>query len=107
MLLNDAVFVECAQALAKRVLTDSKVDTDAERVTRAFRHCLGREPSDAERDRLLRLLADFRELASADADAAAKLLGPHKPEGIAPAEAAAWVALSRTLLNLDEFVTRE
>jgi len=24
-----------------------------------------------------------------------------------PAEAAAWVALARTILNLDEFVTRE
>ena len=29
------------------------------------------------------------------------------PRGVAPAEAGAWVAVARTLLNLDEFVTRE
>ena len=55
----------------------------------------------------MRLLADFRDLASADPAGAAKLLGSHKADGVAPTEAAAWVALSRTLLNLDEFVTRE
>jgi hypothetical protein len=35
------------------------------------------------------------------------LLGPHKPDGIPVPEAAAWVGLCRTILNLDEFVTRE
>ena len=28
-------------------------------------------------------------------------------EGVEPAEAAAWVGVSRVLLNLDEFITRE
>jgi hypothetical protein len=29
------------------------------------------------------------------------------PAGVPPADAAAWAALARALLNLDEFVTRE
>jgi hypothetical protein len=55
----------------------------------------------------VKLLADFRTLAAAKPTDAAKLLGTRRPEGVPPAEAAAWVALTRTLLNLDEFVTRE
>jgi mono/diheme cytochrome c family protein len=106
-LLNDAVFVEAAQALAKRVLTEQKDATDAERITRAFRLCLGRAPIEAESERLAKLLGQFRKLTASDPDGAAKLLGSHKPAGVAAPEAAAWVALARTLLNLDEFVTRE
>ena len=33
--------------------------------------------------------------------------GPWKAPGVGGPEAGAWVALARTLLNLDEFVTRE
>ena len=47
------------------------------------------------------------KLAAADPNGAAKLLGTHKPDGVSATEAAAWVALARTLMNLDEFVTRE
>jgi hypothetical protein len=104
-LLNDAVFVEAAQALANRVLAAK--GNDADRVTLAFRLCLGRSPAESERDRLVKLLGDFRTLAAAQPTDAAKLTGDHRPEGVPPVEAAAWVALARTLLNLDEFVTRE
>jgi hypothetical protein len=104
-LLNDAVFVEASQALAKRVLTEQK--TDAERLTRAFRLCVGRSPAETESERLAKLLGRFRELTTSDPDGSAKLLGKHAPPGVPATEAAAWVALARTLLNLDEFVTRE
>ncbi len=106
-LLNDAVFVEAAQALGKRVLTEAKDATDAERITRTFRLCFGRAPAAAEAERLAKLLGQFRKLTAADPDGAAKLLGTHKPAGVPATEAAAWVALARTLMNLDEFVTRE
>ncbi|HJZ59124.1 MAG TPA: DUF1553 domain-containing protein [Gemmataceae bacterium] len=106
-LLNDAVFVESAQALAMRVLTEKKGAPDADRVVYAMRLCVGRPVSDAERDRLLALLGEFRKLTAKDPAGAAKLLGTHKPDGVPAAEAAAWVALARALLNLDEFVTRE
>jgi hypothetical protein len=105
--LNDAVFVECAQALAKRVLTEKQDEPDCERVEHCFRLCLGREPTDAETRRLLRVFREFKKLAAANPAEAAKLPGSHKPDGVPPAEAAAWVALARTILNLDEFVTRE
>ncbi len=106
-LLNDAVFVEAAQALGQRVLTESKSATDAERLTRAFRLCLGRTPQPAESMRLVTLLAKFRKLVNTDPTGAAKLLGSHTPAGVPATEAAAWVALARTLMNLDEFMTRE
>jgi hypothetical protein len=106
-LLNDAVFVECAQALARRVLTEKAEDPVCDQIEHAFRLCLGRDPTDAEARRLGELLREFKALAAKDPAGAAKLVGPHKPRGVPAAEAAAWVALARTLLNLDEFVTRE
>ena len=47
--------------------------------------------------------------AEADAEAAAKLVGKQTAaDGHAtPAELAAWVVVGRTLMNLDEFITRE
>jgi len=106
-LLNDAVFVEAAQALAKRVLTEHADEVPCNQLKAMVRLCLGREPAPAEREKLLRLLGEFRTLAAANPTDAAKLPGTHKPAGVPPAEAAAWVALARTVLNLDEFVTRE
>jgi mono/diheme cytochrome c family protein len=85
-LLNDQAFVECAQALARRVLRDGPGD-DAGRLRLAFRLCLARTPSERESGRLGELLEQLR----ADGE---------------PAEAA-WVSVSRALLNLDEFITRE
>jgi hypothetical protein len=55
----------------------------------------------------LKLFNDLHELAKDNSNASAKLLGKGKAEKIDPAEAAAWVAFARALMNLDEFVTRE
>jgi hypothetical protein len=105
-LLNDTVFVECARALARRVLAEEAGGTEG-RIRHAFRLCLAREPTAAEQSRLARLFEDLRALCQARPGEAAKLAGQAGPEGGDPAEAAAWVALARALLNLDEFVTRE
>ena len=35
------------------------------------------------------------------------MIGPHQPAGIEPAEAAAWAATLRVVLNLDEVIVRE
>ncbi|HEY8504346.1 MAG TPA: DUF1553 domain-containing protein, partial [Gemmataceae bacterium] len=105
-LLNDVAFVECAQALGRRIAGEEPGGV-AERVAYGFRLCVAREPTSAERARLVRLFGELRALAAADPAGAAELAGPHRPPGADPAEAAAWAALARALLNLDEFVTRE
>jgi hypothetical protein len=124
-LLNDVVFVDCAQALARRVLqepmdqhiaADGTGGGDASAVTEgalharlryAFRVCLGREPKPAELDRLRDLyssvLSDFRR----NENEAKKLAGEQQLEKNTAVEAATWTVIARTLMNLDEFITRE
>jgi hypothetical protein len=106
-LMNDTVFVECSQALARRVVTEAPGRGTAERLGYAFRICVGREPSAAELATLERLFAGLLEDCRARPEAAARLVGSAKPGGVDAPEAAAWVAFARMLLNLDEFVTRE
>jgi hypothetical protein len=105
-LLNDAVFVECAQALGRRILTDVPAPGVSERLRHGFRLCAAREPSSSELSRLTRLHDELLALCRANPAEAAKLVGKTKPAAD-PAEAATWVALARALLNLDETVTRE
>jgi hypothetical protein len=92
-LLNDEGYVELARGLAERVLREVNAD-DGERLRYAFRLCLARPPSPREQKRLAELLA--QQLASGDA-----------PMKSGTRELAAWTALARVLLNLDEFITRE
>jgi len=111
-LLNDAVFVECAQALGRRIVTEVPAPSASEgltapRLRHALRLCVGREPTAEEQERLGQLYNDMLRACQAKPDRAAKLIGGAKPLDIEAPEAAAWVALARALLNLDEFVTRE
>jgi hypothetical protein len=112
-LLNDAGFAEYAYGLAARILRDGHL-TESDQVRRGFRLCLGREPSEAEAERLTVFLAKQRGYCAAYPGAAAKLLGDGGPAGKRLAEVpgepgpkAALVLLARVLLNLDECVTRE
>ena len=109
--LNEPVFFECAQALGLRVLRDGGLD-DSQRTDYAFRLCTGREPTAAERAEILKLLqtrraklADGwlnpREIISGDP---AQL--PELPSAATPQTAAAWILVSRVLLNLDETLTK-
>ena len=52
--LNEPLFVECARALAVKIVTEGGT-SDAERLTYAVRRCLSREPQDDE----LKVLQDF------------------------------------------------
>ncbi|MBC7927694.1 MAG: DUF1553 domain-containing protein, partial [Bryobacteraceae bacterium] len=101
-LQNDPVFLEAAQGLALRTLSEAP----DERLDYAFRLCLGRTASPREKERLQSYLDQQVGILTKDADAVSKL-APVSPEGIAPIQTAAWVGLSRVLLNLDEFITRE
>src|SRR5207247_2790299 len=54
--LNEAVFLECARALALRTVREGGT-TDAQRLAHAFRRCLARKPSEREAAALLALLS--------------------------------------------------
>lgn len=82
-LLNDPVFFEAATALAERIQTEARGDF-RKRLDFAYRLCLNRAPTEAETTRL----AAYYDSQSGGA--------------ISP-----WVGVSRILLNLDEFITRE
>ncbi|MBX7254947.1 MAG: DUF1553 domain-containing protein [Candidatus Hydrogenedentes bacterium] len=105
-LLNDPVFNECAQALGRRILTRGGCDP-GQRLNYAFRVCLSREPSDAELGELEKLLADQRAAFEQNPASASEAAGSSCPDGTTSAEAAAYTAVARVLMNLDEFTSRE
>jgi len=104
--LNNATFVESAQAMARQVLRRVEL-RDKEKLAYALRRCIARHPSDDELDDFLRLLTTSRRWYAANPHAAADLVGDHPAQGIDAAENAAWIAVLRIVLNLDEFITRE
>ncbi len=84
-LLNDPAFVECTQALGQRLM---QISGDREqRLQQAVSLCLARPVSDAE-------LAVWRELLM-------------EQERQRQKERVVWSGVARTLLNLEEFITRE
>ncbi|HUQ90800.1 MAG TPA: PSD1 and planctomycete cytochrome C domain-containing protein [Bryobacteraceae bacterium] len=85
-LMNDESYFEFAQSLAGRLLKEGK-ENDAQRLRAGFLMAVNRPPAAGEESRILKLLAAQRD-AKKD-------------------EKTAWTAVSRVLLNLDEFMTRE
>ncbi len=100
-MLNDAVLLEVAQALAKRTAAhDGKT---ADRVAFLFRLCLVRQAAADELASVSKFYDAQRERFARDPERAAKVAGA----GDGAVERAAWAATARAILNLDEFVTRE
>ncbi|HTE18638.1 MAG TPA: DUF1553 domain-containing protein, partial [Armatimonadota bacterium] len=107
--LNDVVYVEAAQAMARRVLKEGWGGPE-QRVRFAFRLCLSRGPSASESRRAIAFLQEQRAVYAAAPAEAAQVAGidpKAPPAGADPAELAAWTLLSRVLLNLDETITKE
>jgi hypothetical protein len=106
--LNDPVFVEAAQALARKIVSEGG-QSDASRLEFAYRLLLSRGPSAAESPRLIRLLADARASFSSDRERALKMatdpIGP-LPNGGDSIELASWSSVANVLLNLDEVLMR-
>ncbi|RUL87284.1 DUF1553 domain-containing protein [Tautonia sociabilis] len=103
-LLNDPVFVEAAQALARRVAREVPQDDDEQRAVRAFRLCLARRPDATEIAAILDFLAVQRaRLEAGELDARA-IAGTDNEDAV---ELAAWTVVARALLNLDETITPE
>ena len=103
--LNDPVYVEAAQSLARRMVTEGG-STDPERVIRGFRLVLARQPSAFEIDRLVRLhaesLADYRQTPEEARKLATEPLGPPPADLTDLADLAAWTVVANVILNLDE-----
>ena len=103
-LWNDPVFLECAQALGRRLMLESP---DNDLVGRAFQICLSRHPSPAERRTLTQFYQARLERFRADEQATRDFLNETDAAGLSRCELAAAISLGRTMLNLDEFITRE
>jgi len=105
--LNDPVYVEASQALARKMAADGKEKSD--RIKLGVKLCLSRDPSDREVERLTRLYDDSYSRFAGDAEKAKKLatdpLGP-APAGADLADLAAWTVVANVLLNLDETLMR-
>ncbi len=104
-LSNDQSIVEFARGFAARIMASSE-DAYENRLAMAFNIAMSRAPSLLEMERLTayldKVLDDFRQKP----DAAKALLGvDESTENLE--EYAAWTAICRVLLNLDEFITRE
>ncbi|MBA3312381.1 MAG: DUF1553 domain-containing protein [Planctomycetaceae bacterium] len=110
--LNEPIFMDCARSLAMKAVTEGG-DTNQSRLAEAFRRCVSREPNAVETAELLRLFESQRSrFAEGKADpwqlaAADPAQPPALPDGVAPADLAAWTAVARVLLNLDETITKE
>ena len=106
--LNDPVYVEAAQAMARRIIREGG-QSPQERITYAVRLALSRRPSPEEVHGLHglyeRRLAFFRDRSSEAELFATEPLGPLQA-GSDAAELAAYTAVCNVILNLDEVLTK-
>ena len=109
VMLNDPSMVDAAIAMAARLLQRKDLAT-RDRLTEGFRLTLSRKPETAELDELERLLdqerahyADHVDDAQALIDSADRQINTEAHE---PVELAAWVSVTRALLNLYESIAR-
>ena len=103
-LLNDSMFGECAEALAKSTLLDQGPDPVDFRsiATEMFRRTLTRPPTEAELDDLLHYFQKQKKRMAAGELSSADLSGQQKSSS----DLAAWKMVARAILNLNEAVTK-
>jgi hypothetical protein len=106
--MNDPVYVEAAQGLARRTM-EKGGKTTAEKAAFAFKSCLVRPPTDAEVARLVKLHDEAKAKFATDAAKATQFatnpLGP-LPKGTDAADAAAWTVVANVIMNLDEMLMK-
>lgn len=96
-LLNDATFVEAAEAMARTVCEGDGDDTV--RLTQVFEQSLARFASDDERQLFMEFLTETRKRFRSTASGA--------DANVDRVEQTAWTQVVRTILNLEEFIVRE
>ncbi len=106
--LNDPVYVEAAQALARRIVRKGGPSAE-DRVRFALRLCQVRSPEAEEVKRLLGLfeteLQHYRQAPQEAVKLATDPLGS-LPTGMQADELAAWTVIANVLLNLDAVLTK-
>jgi hypothetical protein len=115
-MLNEPVFVECARALALKILNEGGTSA-TDRLTYAVRRCLSRDPQQSEIETLQTFLGKQQERFGkqgadpwpllTDDDKKKEELTAKLPNGTSPSDLAAWTAVARVVLNLDETITKE
>ncbi|QDT81396.1 Planctomycete cytochrome C [Gimesia maris] len=103
--LNETLFMECAVGLAETILSANS-GSEESRIETAFRRCVSRYPSVEEKQVLTQFLNRQRHYF-VDHPEEAKQISDQKKTKDATTDFAAWVALSRVLLNMDETITKE
>ena len=98
-LLNDPTFVEAARAFAVRIVSETETTKSSDRLVFAFREALSRAPDEQEVILLTELLDHAESVAQKAKDVVTQ------PE-VKQMELAVWTMVARTILNLDELITR-
>lgn len=109
LLMNDITFVEAARGLATRMIEDGGERLE-ERIAYGMKLTTCRPPTDEEQQILMEELRGYLTSYQTNSEAAETLIsiGESKPNPeLDSAELAAYTALARLLLNLDETVTKE
>jgi hypothetical protein len=106
--LNDPVYVEAAQALARRIVGEGGASAE-DRVRFALRLCQVRPPQPEQVKRLQDLfeteLQHYRQSPEKAVKLATDPLGS-LPSGMEAADLAAWTVIANVLLNLDAVLTK-
>ncbi|MEE2639036.1 MAG: PSD1 and planctomycete cytochrome C domain-containing protein [Planctomycetota bacterium] len=98
---NDASFMEMARAFGNRIAKNPQAENTDAGIELACRIALSRPPAPAEKNRLRAYHDRMLQYYLANPSETEKMAGGQAPRR------AAWIALARVLLNLDEFITRE
>ena len=96
-LLNDPVYVEAAEALAKRVILDQGKESLETQLNYAFQLCTARQPTDSERNVLQHL---YQQQLNIENQAKSK-------KQDSDTNLKAWVSIATVLLNLHETITKD
>lgn len=102
--MNDPVYVEAAQALARKMVKSGGESVES-KVRYGWKETLLREPNEEELKRIATLFTTLKSDFATDADKALEMatlpIGP-APEGVDVSDLAAWTVVGNVLLNLDE-----
>ena len=101
-LLNDVTIIEASQALGKHLVETP--GTPEQLASEAFVRCFSRPPSPEELVAVIDFYHKQQQRFTAAPESAKALAGNGPAETILPR--AAWTAVARALMNMDEFVTK-